>query len=215
MSEMNIGPARAGRNTQSETAINTSAGSPILDKQQPRSPGTLTDLQKLDYEQTLETYRQLVDIRFKLLAFIPTLTGVAVTVLTTAGLAPLSKFTLALAGFAVTLGVLLYELRNTQFHDGAYGRLRHLEERLGMPTFGTDKHPGLIGSRLDQPPRTFFSLPAKHDPALWLIYSAALAAWAFAAVDGLDASSGVSLVVAAVVWVSVLIRLATLRTSGA
>jgi hypothetical protein len=39
-----------------------------------------------DYEQTLETYRQLVDIRFKLLAFLPAFSGVAVTLLTTGGI---------------------------------------------------------------------------------------------------------------------------------
>lgn len=41
-----------------------------------------------DYEQTLQTYRQLVDIRFKLLAFVPAFSGSAVTLLTTAMIPP-------------------------------------------------------------------------------------------------------------------------------
>jgi len=36
---------------------------------------------KLDYEQAVDTYRQLADIRFKLLAFVPTLSGAAVALL--------------------------------------------------------------------------------------------------------------------------------------
>jgi hypothetical protein len=176
---------------------------------------TRIEIAKLDYEQTMETYRQLVDIRFKLLAFIPTLTAVAVSVLSSADMDPPGRFALAVAGFLVTFGVLLYEIRNTQFHDGAYGRLRHLEERLGMPKFGTDKHRGLFGSRLDQTPRTFFSLPAKHDPGLWIVYSSALAAWTFAAADAFDSSSGISVVAAVAVWVAVMVRLATLRDGAA
>jgi hypothetical protein len=36
---------------------------------------------KVDYEQTLATYRMLADIRFKLLAFVPTISGAAITFL--------------------------------------------------------------------------------------------------------------------------------------
>jgi hypothetical protein len=181
----------------------------------PASATSRIEIAKLDYEQTMETYRQLVDIRFKLLAFIPTLTAVAVSVLSSANIHPPGRFALSVAGFLVTLGVLLYELRNTQFHDGAYGRLRHLEERLGMPKFGKDTHYGLFGSRLDQTSRTFFSLPVKHDPGLWIVYSSALAAWTFAAVDAIEPSSGISVVAAAAVWVVVMARLATLRGRAA
>ena len=40
------------------------------------------DYTRLDYEQTLQTYRMLADIRFKLLAFIPVVSGIAITFLT-------------------------------------------------------------------------------------------------------------------------------------
>jgi hypothetical protein len=177
----------------------------------PANATTPDEIAKLDYEQTMETYRQLVDIRFKLLAFIPTLTAVAVSVLSSANIQPSGRAALSVAGFLATVGVLLYELRNTQFHDGAYGRLRHLEKQLGMRRFGTDTHYGLFGSRLDQTHRTFFSLPAKHDPGLWIVYSSALAAWTFAAFDAVDRSSGISVVAAVAVWLAVMARLATLR----
>ena len=39
---------------------------------------------KLDYEQTCQQIRAFTDIRFKLLAFVPTLTGAAVALLSRA-----------------------------------------------------------------------------------------------------------------------------------
>lgn len=62
---------------------------------------------KLDYEQTLATYRQFTEIRFKLLAFVPTLTGVAVALLTNAELDGLERVALAGLGFFVTFGIVL------------------------------------------------------------------------------------------------------------
>ena len=42
---------------------------------------TSEDKLKLDYEQTCQQIRAFTDIRFKLLAFVPTLTGAAVALL--------------------------------------------------------------------------------------------------------------------------------------
>jgi hypothetical protein len=39
------------------------------------------DRLKVDYEQTLATYRMLADIRFKLLAFVPTISGAVIALL--------------------------------------------------------------------------------------------------------------------------------------
>jgi hypothetical protein len=57
-----------------------------------------------DYEQTLETYRQLVEIRFKLLAFVPTISGGAIALLTQTRIERSEKLVLALLGLLVTLG---------------------------------------------------------------------------------------------------------------
>ena len=86
---------------------------------------------KLDYEQTNETFRMLADIRFKLLAFVPTISGVGVTLAAQAtdhetGLA------LGLIGLVVTLGIIIYELRNTQIYDATVHRAKWLEVSLGM-----------------------------------------------------------------------------------
>jgi hypothetical protein len=139
---------------------------------------------RVDYEQTLDTYRQLADIRFKLLAFVPTLSGVAVVLLTNASLHGSEKVALAGLGFFVTLGIVLYDQRNTQFYNGAIGRAQHLEDDLNFERFETDEHRGLFGSRKDHPTRRFFGLPVGHDLGLAFIYSAVLGAWVFGAVRG-------------------------------
>jgi hypothetical protein len=144
-------------------------------------PDAHFERQRLDYEQTLETYRQLVDIRFKLLAFIPTLTGGAVALLSAADIEPVEQFALSLLGLFVTVGLVVYDQRNTQLHDGAIGRLEYLERDLDLPAYGGDRNPGLFGSRLG-PRREMLGVEVRHDPPLWLIYSAAVGAWVFAAI---------------------------------
>jgi 1,4-dihydroxy-2-naphthoate octaprenyltransferase len=62
---------------------------------------------KLDYEQSLETYRQLAEIRFKLLAFAPTISGAAIALLTQTGIVHWEKVLLAPLGF-LSLGIVPY-----------------------------------------------------------------------------------------------------------
>jgi hypothetical protein len=77
---------------------------------------------RLDYEQTLQTYRQLTDIRFKLLALVPTLSRASIALISKTGLGNSEQTVLAALGFLVTFGVLLYNQRNTQFYNGAISR---------------------------------------------------------------------------------------------
>ena len=144
---------------------------------------------KLDYEQTLATYRQFTEIRFKLLAFVPTLTGVAVALLTNATLDGSEQVALAGLGFFVTFGIVLYDQRNTQFYNGAIARAQYLENGLDLDRFENDQHRGLFGSRKDHRRRRLFGLPIGHDLGLAFIYSAALGAWAFAAVHGISGAT--------------------------
>jgi hypothetical protein len=150
---------------------------------------------KLDYEQALQTYRQLADIRFKLLAFVPTISGAAIALLTQTKMERWEKVVLAGVGFLVTLGVVLYDQRNTQFHNGAIGRARHLEEELGFVAFEKDKHVGLFGSRWDHQRQYLFGLPVGHDLGLALIYSPVLGAWLYAVVrSGWPAQKAVAVI---------------------
>ncbi|MGZ4383713.1 MAG: hypothetical protein ACXVY3_03865, partial [Gaiellaceae bacterium] len=68
---------------------------------------------RLDYEQTTELYRTLLDVRFKLLAIVPTISGVAVGLLDKPRPA-IELLAVGLLGLVATLGVFVYELRNTQ-----------------------------------------------------------------------------------------------------
>jgi hypothetical protein len=143
------------------------------------------ELLKLDYEQTFETFRQLVDIRFKLLGFVPTLTAVAVALLTATAVPSHAQLAVGALGFVVTLGTIVYDQRNTQFHNGANTRLACLEELLGFPAFETDPPPGLIGSRRYHKDKHLLGIPIYHDVGLAFIYGAALGGWAFAAADAI------------------------------
>ena len=129
---------------------------------------------KFDYEQTLETYRQLTDIRFKLLAFVPALSGAAIALLTRSEIDGLEGVGLAGLGFVVTLGIALYDQRNTVFYNGAIGRAKFLEWRLGLERFGGDRHRGLFGSRGDLRglALAWAACPARSRPRLCLLLGA-------------------------------------------
>src|SRR3954452_22773358 len=70
---------------------------------------------RLDYEQTTQLMRALTGIRFKLLAFVPTIAGASVGRVGRGGSAS-DLVAVGLLGLAATFGVLLYELRNSQVY---------------------------------------------------------------------------------------------------
>lgn len=88
-----------------------------------------TDRMRLDYDQTAQLLRSLTDTRFRLLAFVPTVAGAAVGLISgpRSGLQLLAIGTL---GLTATLGILLYELRNSQITRSAAARARRLEGHL-------------------------------------------------------------------------------------
>jgi hypothetical protein len=119
------------------------------------------------YEQTCTTWRALVDVRFKLLALVPTASLVALATLVSAGdstkfLGPRLLF--SILGLVTTSGLLVYDLRNSQLHDDLISRGRKIEDELGVHTGvfrGRKKPKGLIN----------------HGTATRLIYGSALVAW--------------------------------------
>jgi len=117
---------------------------------------------QLDYEQTQANFRMLADIRFKLLALVPALSGVAIAVLAK----DLQAETVAheiimiasLLGFVVTMGITFYDQRNSQISNATFFRLRALETRLKF----TSRHGGqeIGGLMLQRPGHTlrFFGI---------------------------------------------------------
>jgi hypothetical protein len=125
------------------------------------------DRLRFDYEQTTQLLRTLTDIRFRLLAFVPTIAGATVGLVGHPRPAA-DLLAVGLLGLVATIGVLLYELRNSQVYTAAFQRVARLERELG------------IGASL---PRATLKLgglvPVQQVAGLALVYGAALAGWTY------------------------------------
>lgn len=160
---------------------------------------------RLDYEQTTQLLRMLTDIRFKLLTLVPTLTVIAVSLLTVdkakAEIGPWTVLAIGILGFFATVGIIIYELRNSLFYELSMSRASRLERLLKFPRFSklcrTGNEPG--GVFTERPPRKpppeqdpvpqyplsqqfrIFcrAFPIVHDEGLALVYGASLGGWAF------------------------------------
>ena len=132
------------------------------------------DALRLEYEQTTELMRTLTDIRFKLLAFVPTIAGAAVGFMGS-GHSASDLLAIGLLGLVATVGVLLYELRNSELYDSIIERAVDLEQRLGL---------GLLSRRAQKRATLFGVVSARHERGIGLVYGAALAGWTYLVVWG-------------------------------
>jgi hypothetical protein len=101
------------------------------------------EIMQMDYMQTGEQIKMLTDIRFKLLAFVPPIVGGGIALLSskatiTAGDQILTG-SVGLLGFVLTLGIVLYDLRNSQLYNANVHRAKVLERILGCITSGDEK----------------------------------------------------------------------------
>jgi hypothetical protein len=137
-----------------------------------------TDLLRLDYDHTLDQLRTLTDVRFKLLALVPTVSGVAIGLLGRPRSAA-ELLGVGLLGLCATLGILFYELRNTQLSDYATQRAKAVERELGLASaFGAAGPGGLYSERPDRGVHVL-GVELGHDRGLSLVYGAALAGWGY------------------------------------
>jgi hypothetical protein len=140
------------------------------------------DTLRLDYERTYDNYKWLADVRFKLLAAVPTVSVVASAFLTQ-NETDLRRW-LALPGLLATIGIALYELRNSQHYDATIHRLKELEKRLEMVQCTDEADAGgLFNERPRQRQRLFGLLTFWHDRALGFAYGASVASWVFVLSD--------------------------------
>jgi hypothetical protein len=146
----------------------------------------------LEYEQINESIRFLADVRFKLIALFPATGAIAAFAFGLLGFdtardAPASvdmlPFILAagVLGFVISLGVTLYDQRNSEIYNALLHRAKHLEGAWNQP-----HTPGALndrngGGQFRERPRPLrrLLLQAKHDVALALIYGSILGAWWF------------------------------------
>jgi hypothetical protein len=154
------------------------------------------DRLRLDYEQTTTYLRTLIDVRFRLLAFVPTVTGVAVAVIGRPRPAA-ELLGVGILGLLATLGIFVYELRNTQISGTLIRRAAELERQLQVPSsLGTQSYGGLYTERPGVNVQLLGFLPVSHGLGLALVYSAAIAGWSYlvawgalAAVDAPEAQA--------------------------
>lgn len=108
-------------------------------------------------------------MRFKLLGLVPTV-SLALLALVFGGdnpgkgLSPIHRLIIAVVGLLVTIGLWIYDHRNSALHDDLISRARKIEEELMVGT-------GVFRGRLK--PQGPFS----HSTATLLIYVASVAAW--------------------------------------
>jgi hypothetical protein len=137
------------------------------------------DRLRLDYEQTTQYLRTLIDVRFRLLAFVPTVTGVAVAVIGRPRPAA-ELLGVGILGLLATLGIFVYELRNTQISGTLIRRAAELERQLALPSsVGTASSGGLYTERPGVNISLLGFLPVSHGLGLALVYSAAIAGWSY------------------------------------
>ncbi|MBA7680978.1 hypothetical protein ES703_89304 [subsurface metagenome] len=149
---------------------------------------------KLDYEQTTQNIHTLADIRFKLLAFVPVVTGAAISLFRNID-SHETIIAISLLGFIVTLGIMFYDQRNTQIYDALHIRAKSLEVLLGLQPIANLKSPDKNrrewvygGAFLDRPGRSlklFGKIGMWHDRGLTIIYAAALGGWCYLLVSAI------------------------------
>jgi hypothetical protein len=163
---------------------------------------------RADYQSTVEVIKLLSDIRFRCLVFVTAVIAVANALLPGTGDSG-TRVALGVVGFLATLGIAVYELRNSQLYEAATHRAKMLETALGAER--TTKHCEEAGLFNERPPyvddaywksltpdqrkekkekkslplMSFWSVNVKHDYGLAVIYGAALGGWVYLIADGL------------------------------
>lgn len=126
------------------------------------------------YTETCNSWRQLVDVRFRLLALVPGASiFIAAMLADRSSNLQISERILAglmcLAGLAAVFGLWIYDSRNDELHDDLISRARKIEEELGLDTGA------FLGRK--KPTRDFIC----HGNAKKIVYLAAGSAWLLAA----------------------------------
>lgn len=147
---------------------------------------------ELEYGEVNNNFRFLAEVRFKLLALVPALGGAAVFVLAHAGLqageAPASSnpellvvLLVSLFGFLATLGITLYDQRNSELYNALIHRAKWLEREFGCQVAPGGLKTVVSGGQFNERPAKGRHLvfQAGHDLALALIYGPLLGGWLF------------------------------------
>lgn len=119
-----------------------------------------------EYQREISNRETLIDIRFKLLVFVPTVTSIAAALVTDQ---PEWRLAVAFVGLVTTLAVVFYEIRNSQMHDLSTHNIRMMRKSLGF-----DEE--VLPYRTERPV-ILRQAWIYHDAALAMIYGISMAAW--------------------------------------
>jgi len=147
------------------------------------------DRDRLDYETTVKRFEHITDIRFKLLGLVPTVTGLGALIADANRRTPDVAIAIGALGLMVMIGIIAYEIRNTQLYDALWLRAIFLEASMRFRPI--DKSYRYGGSFLDQPDdrrtiiaRLQWTIRLGHTLALALVYGASVGAWVWVIVSG-------------------------------
>jgi hypothetical protein len=126
-----------------------------------------------EYGEVCSNFRTLTDIRFKLLALLPTATAAATAF--KGDLADGGSFVFPLFGLIATIGLVTYNTRNDQLYDELVGRAASIERNLGLAdgAFANRPHAWLSFRLLG------IKWKVDHRTGVGTIYLACIAVWLF------------------------------------
>jgi hypothetical protein len=168
-----------------------------MDQREGSGPeGDRFDLDRLDYETTVKRFEHITDIRFKLLGLVPTATGLGALVADANRRTPDVAIAIGALGLLVIIGIIVYEIRNTQLYDALWLRAICLEADMGFRPIDEAYQYG--GSFLGQPhdrrtiiPRPRWTIRLGHTLAIALVYGASVGVWVWVIVSGAFAKSSI------------------------
>jgi len=149
-----------------------------------QSPQELAALLQKEYDLVNGNFRQLSEIRFKLLSLVPAVVGVANFALTKVALAESSAdnnwlvLLFGAVGFFATLGIAMYDQRNSELYGELIRRAKYLERCLSLPhSTKANEYGGQFRERPTRGRRMLGVLLMGHDNGLALIYGPVLGLW--------------------------------------
>jgi hypothetical protein len=151
------------------------------------------DYKRLDYEKTMQYIMTLTDVRFKLLAFVPLVSGLSLTVLSSPRNqlpVPGMRFAIGALGLMAVCGIAIYDMRNTQLYHAAMFRARGIERSLNlMRLTQNDSNNYVSGGLIIERPKHYI---VEHDLGLSIVYGASIAGWIFIILDSINPDQGLN-----------------------
>jgi len=148
---------------------------PIIDENCPLDNDKKFELLKEVYKEASSNYKNLADIRFKLLGLVPAVSVLAWIQLykdiqTDDFMGLFVGLVLSLIAIRITYGIRTYDKRNDELYDDSISRGRRAEEELGINT-------GIFKGRLEANQTDVLNKKINHGRALALIYSSVFIGW--------------------------------------